>query len=243
MAEVEISTGSKLKIGSLYVARLTKIDPPEMSKEEVDVTTLDSTGGYREFLPGLRDGGSLSLEGYVVLGDTGQDGLKDNYDGDVLESFTVELSNGETCTFDGYVSRYRRGSAAVNEAIKFTAEVRCSGPVDYGSTDSANASALVVTQVGGTALTALAFAPTFAGGTYNYTVTFTTQTSYATKITFVAAHTIKLYVDDEYVEDLTSGTESSAIDAAAVGAKKLTIKAWEADKSPIYYNLMVNRLS
>lgn len=244
MSEVQISTGSKLKIGSAYVARLTTIEPPEMSKEEVDVTTLDSTGGYREFIPGFRDGGSLTMEGFVILGDSGQDALKDNYDGEVLESFTIELSNGESCTFDGYVAKYKRGSAAVNEAIAFSAEVRCSGPVEYGATDSTGWSAFVLRNAADDAdATADAYVPTIAASEYQYAVTFTTETSVKPKVT-AASHTIKLYVDDVYVEDLTSGTSGSAIAFGAAGTvKKLTFKVWETDKTPKYYDLMVHRTS
>lgn len=243
MPEVEISTGSKLKIGASYVARLTSIEPPEMSKEEVDVTTLDSTGGYREFIPGFRDGGSLSMEGFVVLGDAGQDGLKDNYDGDVLESFTVELANGETCTFDGYVSKYKRGSAAVNEAIAFTAEVRCSGAVEYASTPSTGWSAFILRDsTDASDATADTYVPAISASEYQYAVTYTTEASVRPKAT-AASHTMKLYIDDVYVEDLVTGVAGTAIAFGVGGVKKLTIKAWETDKTPKYYDLMVHRIS
>ena len=243
MTQAVISTGSVLKIGALTVAKLSTIDPPEMSKEEIDVTTLDSTGGYREFLPGFRDGGMLNLEGFVILGDTGQDGLKDNYDGDDLESFTIELANGETVTFDGYVSKYKRGTATVNEAIKFTAEIRASGVVEYASTASTGWSAFVLRDSTDMAdATALASVPAIAASEYQYAVTYTTEATVRPTAT-AASHTMKLYIDDVYIEDLTTATAGTAIAFGAGDVKKLTIKAWEEDKTPKYYDLMVHRIS
>lgn len=43
------------------LAEVTGIDGPSRSKETVDVTSLDSTNGYREFIAGFRDGGTVSL--------------------------------------------------------------------------------------------------------------------------------------------------------------------------------------
>lgn len=43
------------------VAEITNISGPEISVEQVEASTLDSTGGYKEFIPGLKDGGSVSF--------------------------------------------------------------------------------------------------------------------------------------------------------------------------------------
>jgi predicted secreted protein len=43
------------------LAEVLNISGPTMSKEQIDVTSLASTGGYREFIGGFRDGGSLSF--------------------------------------------------------------------------------------------------------------------------------------------------------------------------------------
>ena len=37
---------------------------PELNQDFRDVTSLDSTGGYREWAPGLKDGGEITLECY-----------------------------------------------------------------------------------------------------------------------------------------------------------------------------------
>lgn len=61
--------------------------------------------------------------------------------------------------------------------------------------------------------------------------TFDGVTAASVTVTATAAdHTIQLYVDGVYVQDLESGEASDAI-ALAVGSKKLTIVAQEANKS------------
>ena len=50
--------------GSTYVslAEVNSITGPSMTRAFLDVTSLDSTGGYREFITGFRDAGTISLK-------------------------------------------------------------------------------------------------------------------------------------------------------------------------------------
>ena len=43
------------------VAEVVSIGGPSLSAEFIDVTNLDSTGGYREYIRGFRDGGQVTL--------------------------------------------------------------------------------------------------------------------------------------------------------------------------------------
>lgn len=57
------------------IAEVNSIDGPTKSRETIDVTSLDSTGGYREFIASFRDAGEVTLEmnftrdGYVDMND------------------------------------------------------------------------------------------------------------------------------------------------------------------------------
>ena len=44
-----------------YLAEINSITGPTMTRDFIDVTSLDSTGGYREFITGFRDAGTISL--------------------------------------------------------------------------------------------------------------------------------------------------------------------------------------
>lgn len=43
------------------LAEINSISGPSMTRDFIDVTSLDSTGGFREFITGFRDGGTVSL--------------------------------------------------------------------------------------------------------------------------------------------------------------------------------------
>lgn len=43
------------------VAEINNIGGPDKSRNSIDVTSLDSTGGYREFIAGFRDSGQVTL--------------------------------------------------------------------------------------------------------------------------------------------------------------------------------------
>lgn len=43
------------------IAEVNSITGPSMTRDFIDVTSLDSTGGYREFIAGFRDGGTVVL--------------------------------------------------------------------------------------------------------------------------------------------------------------------------------------
>src|SRR5512137_1826867 len=49
--------------GSAWVAlsEVNSITGPSMTRDFIDVTSLDSTGGFREFITGFRDAGTLTL--------------------------------------------------------------------------------------------------------------------------------------------------------------------------------------
>lgn len=47
--------------GFVDLAEVNSISGPNQSRETIDVTSLDSTGGYREFIGSFRDGGSVNL--------------------------------------------------------------------------------------------------------------------------------------------------------------------------------------
>jgi predicted secreted protein len=43
------------------IAEVNSITGPSMTRDFIDATSLDSTGGYREFIGGFRDGGQVVL--------------------------------------------------------------------------------------------------------------------------------------------------------------------------------------
>lgn len=60
------SNGTVLKIGTTTISELTSISAPNLSADTIDVTNLSSSGRYREFIQGLRDGGEITMEGFLT---------------------------------------------------------------------------------------------------------------------------------------------------------------------------------
>lgn len=53
--------GTRFLRNGLPLAEVNSITGPGMTRDFIDVTSLDSTGGYREFTAGFRDGGTVTL--------------------------------------------------------------------------------------------------------------------------------------------------------------------------------------
>lgn len=124
--------GTKLKIGTDFsavaVAGLTSIGGLELSADTIDVTTLDSDGGYREFIAGFKDAGEVSLEGYLELeAGKGQKDLYDLYESGDVEDFTIEFPNNlGSWTFKGVVTGFSTG-ASLEDPLSFSATIKVSG--------------------------------------------------------------------------------------------------------------------
>ena len=77
--------------GSAWVniGDINSIGGPSSSRETIDVTTLGSTGGYREFIGSLRDGGDLSLSmnfesaTYAIM--------KTDFESDTVQDYQIVL--------------------------------------------------------------------------------------------------------------------------------------------------------
>lgn len=108
------------------VADLTSISGPDMSADEVDFTSHDSLGGYREFGQGLKDGGSVELEGNFYS-DTTQENLIDVFDSGDTVAMEIVFPNGlGKWTFDGFVTAFST-DAPHDDKLSFTATVKITG--------------------------------------------------------------------------------------------------------------------
>lgn len=61
--------------------------------DQVDVTNMDSTGAYREYLPTLNDAGEISFTGNYIPGDTTQQNLQLDFDNRAKRNFKIVLPN------------------------------------------------------------------------------------------------------------------------------------------------------
>lgn len=117
--------GTTLAIGATTVGGLTSISGVEISADTIDVTTLDSTDGYREFIGGFIDGGEVSADGYLSDVGTEEETLV-GLVGGAEQSCDITFSNGAKWAFDGVVTGFST-SADLEDAIGFSITIKVSG--------------------------------------------------------------------------------------------------------------------
>lgn len=113
----------------VVVGKLTSVGEIAPEAEEVDITTLESTGGYREYMQGFRDSGELEITGFHDADDAGQTALRTAFASGASGAFEVKFPDDTAVTFSGFIKSYTIGSAEVDGAIGFGAVIRISGAV------------------------------------------------------------------------------------------------------------------
>ncbi|MCP4475383.1 MAG: hypothetical protein GY821_12625 [Gammaproteobacteria bacterium] len=91
------------------LAEVTNIEGFNKTRESIDVTTLDSTGGYREKIGSLRDGGQMVLSMNYTR--TVYDLLNADFEGSTSQSFTLILPDTGNTQYDfaGWVNNLTMG--------------------------------------------------------------------------------------------------------------------------------------
>ena len=80
------------------IAEINSINGPGMSRDTIDVTSLDSTGGYREFIGGFRDGGTVTLS--MNFTRAGYELMKDDFESDILQNYEILLPDTDASSFE-----------------------------------------------------------------------------------------------------------------------------------------------
>lgn len=121
--------GTILKFDQVLVGKLTSVGEIAPDSEELDVTTLDSDGGYREYLQGFRDSGEVEISGFHEKGDAGQAALRNAYASGEEGAVEVDFPDGTVVTFSAFVKSHTIGAAEVDGAVGFGAVLRITGGV------------------------------------------------------------------------------------------------------------------
>lgn len=136
MNEAQRSLGTILTKTSgtpIVVSDLTNIGEAGVENSEIDVTTLDSTGGYKEFVPGFKDAGELSLSG-IIKDESSFEAMMALVDGQVVHTWEIEYPSGAILFLTGYVKTWKKSEDTVEGVRGFNGSIRCSGPIVYSKT-------------------------------------------------------------------------------------------------------------
>ena len=139
------SVGTKLLIApktgntDVAVGGLKSISGIDVNADEVEVTDMGNTDGYREYLPGFKDGGEVPVSGYMDGEDSGQDRMYELLEsGDVVDckiQFPAKI--GKTWSFKAGVTKFTT-AAEVDDAITFEATLKVSGKPTLAATTASD---------------------------------------------------------------------------------------------------------
>ena len=110
------------------ISKVQSITGPSMTRDTIDVTSLNSTGGYREFVAGFRKGGTIVLKGFF---------LRDNFSlflsdfqSNVMQYYQIVLPDVDLTSmeFTGLVTDMPL-TIPLDQAITNDVTITISGPV------------------------------------------------------------------------------------------------------------------
>jgi predicted secreted protein len=136
------SVGALLKkyTGAAWVTvgEVINISGPTMSRETIDVTSLASTGGYREFIAGFRDPGTLTFTMNFTRAD--YEAMKTDFESDTEKDYELILPDSENTSleFSGLVTELPLNldpgsQITCNITIKVTGQVTVNSGSGSGS--------------------------------------------------------------------------------------------------------------
>jgi len=106
-AAAGVGTSFRRWDGSNFVAiaEINSITGPGMTRDTIDVTSLDSTGGYREFITGFRNPGTVTLAMNFTI--TSYDLMHDDFEDPNAQNYEILLpteAGDYSFEFEGYVT-------------------------------------------------------------------------------------------------------------------------------------------
>lgn len=135
--------GTILKLGTAggaltAVAKLTNIEPGEISREMQDATTHDSADGATEVIPeGVYTNGELQIEGDWIMGSVDEDRIVAAIqDGTLMDYELIGKAATGTETEAGscYISNYKRGALGVKGKQGFSCTLTPTGVITQAAT-------------------------------------------------------------------------------------------------------------
>jgi predicted secreted protein len=122
--------GTIFKRASSAIAEVNSIAGPTFSRNTIDATSLDSAGGYKEFIAGMRDAGEVTLNMNFAF--AGWAAMKADFESNATKEYSIVLpdTTATTLTFDGLVTAMPFGTITPDDKISVDVTIKISGMVD-----------------------------------------------------------------------------------------------------------------
>jgi hypothetical protein len=136
------ATGTLIKIGDgggsevfTTIPEVMRVNLPDVKTDLNDVTSHDSSGGFREFLPGLKDGDQVVAEMNWKPSNLIHKQIRVDAYAATRRNFKTILpdSADHVCAYQAYITGYP-GQANVGEPLKNTMTLKVTGQPVWGST-------------------------------------------------------------------------------------------------------------
>lgn len=126
------SFGVTVSIDGTAIGELVSADITGGDVSFIDTTTHESSNGYREFIGGLKDGGTLELSFKYDVADAGQVKLRNPAVQGTVKDAIVTFTDTSTATFNVVVGIPSTVNP-LDEDVTSTCSCKITGPVTYES--------------------------------------------------------------------------------------------------------------
>ena len=228
----KIGKGSTIKWNTVKLTDVKKIGNIPLTNAEVDVTDLDSLA--KEFIAGLKDYGTCTLEGNYVGTGAQADMLADAKTGAIRAVEISLVSLSLVYKFNAFIKSFNFGEATPEGVIPFTAELRITGEVN--SVDSTGLTTPFF-AIADSAASPITPTPAASGSVYNYIADVITTITYVKITPTATAGVIK-------VNGTAVGTGAQSGELALGGTgtvTDITISVEESGKAPKVYVIHIYR--
>lgn len=110
----DIGYGTLFKIGDgttptevfTKIGYVTNLKPLSVSRDSIDVSHNESANRFREFIPGLRDGGEISFDILLDPDGTDLDTLyNDEFNSNTVGNKKIDFADGSSFAFAGFCTK------------------------------------------------------------------------------------------------------------------------------------------
>lgn len=236
MANISSGIGALLTVGATNIGTITKLTSPQLKRTAIDVTTLSSPAGFKQFIAGLADPGKITAEGFFNTADSGQNLLYNKFVSGAVDTYTLTFPSitGASWTATCFIEELDLATNVdMTKALDFKLSLQVSGQPNIGTTVTSGLSGLTLTGTSGT------LSPVFANGVYAYAYTFITSTSITATPTAGTQQQYTMYVDGVNQGTFNTGSISPTIAYASLGTThKIDLVVSGIGLTPLTYSVI-----
>lgn len=124
--------GTIFKRNGAAIGEINSIDGPTKSRETIEVTRLEDVDGYRQYIAGLREPGTVTLN--MNFTRENYDLLNADFESDTIQTYAIELPDEDETvfTFSGFVTELPI-SIPIGDKITCDVTIQISGKVNQST--------------------------------------------------------------------------------------------------------------